>query len=140
MSYFNDYEVIDHTADIGIRVSAENLNEAIEKAVLAMTSIMTGGISIKSEDKKEFEVKQRDREDALVTILEEVHFFFEQQRFTVSDCIISVENNLYKVILEGKIIPGEKLKQGVEIKAVTYHNLRVENVLGTWWVEVIFDI
>ncbi len=140
MSFTDDYEIIDHTADIGIRVRGNSLPAVIEKSILALSDLMIGHAKIGSDEEKEFIIQEDDREVALVRILEEILYLFEQQRFAVAECSVNRENIEYIVKLKGKLYSPGEIKEGTEIKAVTYHRLKVKKRDGYWIVNVIFDI
>ncbi len=135
-----DYEIIDHTADIGIRVRANSLTKVIQKSILAQSDLMNGGIEIEPRMKKEFVIKEEDKETALVSILEEVLYLFEYEKFSASECSIKYHNNEYRVKLKGKYLKEEEIKNGIEIKAVTYHQLKIKKIDDSYLVNVIFDI
>jgi len=140
MSFTNDYEIIDHTADIGIRVKGNSLNSVIKKAVLALSDLMSGQMKIDRDEEKEFKIHEDEPDIAMVGILEEVLYLFEHQKFAVSDCRVSIDNNDYIIELKGRLYNLDELKGATEIKAVTYHMLSVKKVNDNWEATVIFDI
>jgi SHS2 domain-containing protein len=103
MSFTNDYEIIDHTADIGIRVRGNSLNSVIKKAVLALSDLMSGQMKIDRDEEKEFKIHEDEPDIAMVRILEEVLYLFEHQKFAVSDCRASIDNNDYIIELKGRL-------------------------------------
>jgi len=131
MSSFDDYEIIQHTADIGIKVKGRTFPKAIEKSILAMSDLMLGNMKIGSSEEKEFIIEENDLEIALVSILEEVLYIFEHHKFGVSFCSVNIKGAHYD--------PGE-ITDGTEIKAVTYHQLKIKRNPDNWIVSVIFDI
>ena len=46
MNLDKDYEIFDHTADIGIKISGNSIHEILEKAILATADLLSGGIEI----------------------------------------------------------------------------------------------
>ena len=140
MSCIDDYEILDHTADIGIKVKGESLPAVMEKTILALSDLMIGNTQVGSNEEREFIIDEDDVEIALVSILEEILYLFEHQKFAVSCCSVSVQNNEYRVQMKGSLFNPSKVKDGTEIKAVTYHQLKVKKEDDTWIVKVIFDI
>lgn len=140
MSSINDYEIIDHTADIGIRVRGNSLCAVIEKSVLALSDLMIGKLKIIGKEEREFKIEEENTEIALVRILEEILYLFESQRFAVSECKVDKKKNNYKIKLKGKVYNLEEIKEATEIKAVTYHKLSVKKLNEHWEATVIFDI
>jgi len=140
MSSFDDYEIIQHTADIGIKVKGRTLPKTIGKSILAMSDLMLGNMKIGSSEEKGFTIEENDLEIALVSILEEVLYIFEYHKFGVSLCSVNIKNNEYRVHLNGAHYNPNKITDGMEIKAVTYHQLKVKRTPDNWIVSVIFDI
>lgn len=140
MSCIDDYEILDHTADIGIKVKGESLPAVMEKTILAQRDLMAGNMQVGSDEEREFIIDEDDAEIALVSILEEILYLFEHQKFAVSRCSVSVQKNKYRVQMKGSLYNPSKVKDGTEIKAVTYHQLKVKKEDDTWIVQVIFDI
>ncbi len=140
MSCIDDYEILDHTADIGIKVRGESLNAVMEKTILAQRDLMIGNMQVGSDEEREFIIDEDDAEIALVSILEEILYLFEHQKFAVSCCSVSVQNSEYRVQMKGSLFNRSKVEDGTEIKAVTYHQLKVKKEDASWIVQVIFDI
>jgi SHS2 domain-containing protein len=140
MSSTNDYEIIDHTADIGIKVMGNTLSNVIEKSILALSNLMIGKVKIIGKEKRKFNIEEENIEIALVRILEEILYLFENQRFAVSRCKVDKKKNNYEIELKGKVYDLEEVKEATEIKAVTYHKLSVKQLNDNWMATVIFDI
>lgn len=140
MSLGKDYEIFDHTADIGIKISGNSINEILEKAILATADLLSGGIGITPRIKKILTIEEDDINTVLVCVLEEVIYFFESQLFLPSECSIKIENNYYEIILKGSITSAEEIKNGTEIKAVTYHKLEIKKAEDEYHATIIFDV
>lgn len=135
------YEIIDHTADIGVKAYGKNLSEAFENAAKAMFDIITDNSKIKSQGEYKIDLKADNFEQLLVDFLSELLFIFETEHIVISKTIVELE--LEKVKLNAKIFGEEfdksKHKMGAEIKAVTYHMLEVKKEIP-YHVQVLFDI
>jgi SHS2 domain-containing protein len=140
MSLNKDYEILEHTADIGIKVTGDSLSEIFWKAIHATADLLSGGTTIQPVIEKDFSVKEENTKTALVSVLEEIIYFFEHKLFLPSDCSVSIEKNLYKINLKGNIVSPEEIKDGTDIKAVTYHNLEIKKIDDKYEATVIFDI
>lgn len=140
MSSTNDYEIIDHTADIGIKVMGNTLSNVIEKSIMALSNLMIGKVKIIGKEERKFNIEEENIEIALVRILEEILYLFENQRFAVSRCKVDKKKNNYEIELKGKVYDLEEVKEATEIKAVTYHKLSVKQLNDNWMATVIFDI
>ena len=135
-----DYKIINHTADIGVRINGRFITEIFWKAMHATVDILSGGIEIKPRIEKGFSTKEENTETALVSILEEIIFFFEKELFLTSVCSVDIENDRYEINMKGNIVSAEEIKNGTEIKAVTYHRLEIKEIGGVFHATVIFDV
>jgi SHS2 domain-containing protein len=137
-----DFEVIDHTADIGIRAFGIDLAGAFANAARGMFSLITDLDKIHEALYRDVEVKAPDREALLVAWLNELIFLFDTERILFSRFYISA---LTDTVLGARCF-GEKvdksrheLKRG--IKSATYHMLKVEQKTDyDYRVEVLLDI
>jgi SHS2 domain-containing protein len=135
-----DYEILDHTADIGIRLKGNSLTEVFWKAIHATADLLSGGIKILPRIERGFSVEEENIETALVSILEEVIYFFEKELFLPSVCSVNIEKDKYEINLKGNIVSAEDLNNGTEIKAVTYHQLEIKEIGDEYKATVIFDV
>ena len=135
-----DYEIFDHTADVGIKLTGNSLTEIIWKAIHATADLLSGGIEIQPVIEKDFSAKEENIKTALVGILEEIIYFFEKDLFLPSVCSVNIEKDLYKINLKGNFVTAEDIKNGTEIKAVTYHKLEIKKVDDKYHATVIFDV
>jgi SHS2 domain-containing protein len=135
-----DYEILEHTADVGIKITGSSLTEIFWKAIHATVDILSGGIEIKPRIERGFTAKEEKIETALVSILEEIIYFFEKELFLPSVCSVNIKKDIYKINLKGNFVTAEDIKNGTEIKAVTYHQLKIKEVRGGFQATVIFDV
>ncbi len=135
-----DYEIIEHTADIGIRVSGKSVTEIFWKAIHATVDLLSGGIEIEPVAERGFSTTEENIKTALVSVLEEVIYFFEKNLFLPSECLVNIEKDVYEVRLKGDTVFPEDIKNGIEIKAVTYHQLEIKEAGDGFQATVIFDV
>jgi SHS2 domain-containing protein len=139
-----NYELIEHTADIGIRLKAKNLKELFKNTASAMFEVMAEKKSeVKSQksEVKKIKIKQKaqDLEELFVNWLNELLSLSSAKGLIFSDFKI---NKLDKNNLEAEAF-GEDIKNykvNTEIKAATYHALKIEDKDDFWQAEVIFDV
>lgn len=137
-------KVVNHTADIGIRVRAETLEKLFVNAAEGMMNLVLRCLSAyvpKSRKTIEISVKAVDAEQLLVKWLQEILYLFETKRLVpvrfkilnLSDTALSAE-----VGVEPSNPKVHKIRH--QIKAVTYHQLAIKKVDGRYGVTVIFDV
>lgn len=137
-----NYEIIDHTADIGIKAYGKTLAEAFENAAKAMFDIITDKSEIESVGQYDIKLEAPSLEQLLVDWLSELLYLNSAYNLVFGFFKI-IELNEKKPSLYAHVF-GEKLnlskhKIGTEIKAVTYHMLKVKNK-KPYYVQVLFDI
>jgi len=135
------YELIDHTADIGIKAYGKTLSEAFENAAKGMFDIITDKSEIESIGQYDIKLEAPDLEQLLVDFLSELLFLNSAKNLVFG--FFKIELNEKKNSLTARVF-GEKYnipkhKIGAEIKAVTYHMLEV-NKEKPYSVQVLFDI
>jgi SHS2 domain-containing protein len=136
------YEIIDHTADIGIRVKGSSLEELFLHAAEAMFDILAQPKrSLFPAISYPVAVEAESVDELLVKWLQELHLAFDMRRLVLTHFWID-EIDTARVMGGGKGMKFDDTRHraGTQIKAVTYHRLKVEEVEGEWVAEVIFDI
>ncbi len=135
------YELLDHTADIGIIAFGKGRSEVFALAAYAMFDILTDIDNIRETGSFELQVSATNVEELLVAWLNELLYRYETERYIGRRFVISNMNDtsLCASVFGEKVDPTRhEIK--AEIKSVTYHQLRVENVEGEWKAQVIFDV
>jgi SHS2 domain-containing protein len=135
------YEILDHTADIGIVAFGRNLAEAFSNAAYAMFDILTDADNIKETDSFDLQISASNVEELLVVWLDELLYRYETEGFIYGRFLIEEmgKTSLHAVGF-GEKVDLDRHEIKVEIKSVTYHQLKVEETDGRWKVQVIFDV
>lgn len=136
------YELIEHTADIGIRTKGDSLKELFQNTALAMFDIIAKPKTRNQRPAtKEVAIKQKaeNRDELFVNWLNELLSLSAVKELIFSGFKINKlnENNL-EASVTGSDITNYKLN--TEIKAATYHELKLEQTKSGWQAEVIFDV
>ena len=137
------YEIIDHTADIGIKVEGSSIEELFVSAAEATFDLM---VSSKRPYIPSIEVpisvEASSVDSLMVRWLQELLFIFEKRRLVLSRFFIdSISEGAVSGAAKGIPFDSTRHRQKLDIKAVTYHNLVVgRDEGGLWRAEVIFDI
>ena len=135
------FEVIDHTADIGIVAYGTDIKQVFANAALGLFNLMADLDDFKEDVQRELELSAEDVEVLLVEWLNELIYIFDVEHIIFKRFEIErLTSTQIKARCFGeKIKPGQhKLKR--EIKAATYHMLRISKEDGGYKVQVIFDI
>ncbi|MCD6275584.1 MAG: archease [Thermoplasmata archaeon] len=136
-----DYEIFDHTADVGIIVRGRTLEEMFEKAAYAMFDIMIYAEKIEPIRKVKVSISASTLEDLLVDWLSELLYVFSTELFVMGKFNVNIQKDKefsLKAICWGEPYNREKHGIKTEIKAVTYHQLKIDEKEG--YITLLFDI
>ena len=135
------YELIEHTADVGIKAYGKNISEAFENAAKGMFDIITDKSEVEAVGEYEIHLEAPDLEQLLVDWLSELLFLNSAKNLVFSFFKVELDekNNSLSAHVFGEKYTISKHKIGMEIKAVTYHILEVRNK-RPYHVQVLFDI
>ncbi|XP_054158072.1 protein archease-like [Oppia nitens] len=138
------YEFLDHTADVQIHAWGASLAEAFEQSAVAMFAYMTEISTVDMTDTHDIEVAGDDLESLFYQFLDEFLFAFSADPFFIGRKIKITEfdrqNNRIKAKGYGETFSLDKHPQGTEVKAITYSNMQIHEKVGRSDVYVIIDI
>ena len=134
-----DYELIDHTADVGVKAFGSSVEEAFSHVAEAMFDLMTDNSKIDEVGEYRIELDAPDREQLLVDWLSELVFLHDVDGVVFGRFDVKIKGNQLSAKAYGESFDTAKHKIGMEIKAVTYHMLMVEEKPPIF-VQVLFDI
>ena len=133
------YEILEHKADLKIRVFGKDKLGLFSNALLGMSESMKAEVKKPEEKiKRRIKVRSGDLATLLVDFLSEALYLSQVQKEVFSDIIFKKLTNKE---LEGELIGQKVARFGEDIKAVTYHGLEVQqNKDGSWQATILFDI
>ncbi len=135
------YETFDHTADVGLRVRAPDLKGLFEDAARALFSVLVANPdAIQSVEEISFTLEGDRRDDLLFDWLAELLYTFETRRMLFSRFDVDVHETGLSATVGGEPIDPDRHELEVEIKAITYHGLKVQRDADGWLAEVIVDL
>ena len=120
-------EIFEHTADAGIRAESPTLSEAFNEVSLAFTEIVTGGSLPNKKTNFKIEIEATTLDSLLVNYISHLIYLFDTKNFLVcsADITVKTESCTISGNLEGDFYDESKHGYGVEIKAVSYHMLKI---------------
>ncbi|MCF8111341.1 MAG: archease [Desulfobacteraceae bacterium] len=135
------YEVIDHTADTGIRVRAESLHDLFTEAARAMFEMITDTKKLEIGKTREVHASGADRADLLVNWLRELLLIWNLEQYLVKSVdILEMSGTKLKARAFTQLFDPDRHPVYTDIKAVTYHCAQVAEKNGGWEATVIFDV
>ncbi|MGH2807306.1 MAG: archease [Actinomycetota bacterium] len=132
------FEILEHTADVGVRAYGPRVEDVFEQATLSLLDI-TGAARAGSGEVVAVAVDAADLGALLVYWLEEVLYLQDARDSVVRSVAI---DRVTETTAEGRvtIAPRDEDLEGTAVKAITYHQLRVERTDAGWVAVVYFDI
>ncbi|NQT90669.1 MAG: archease [Candidatus Omnitrophica bacterium] len=136
-----NYELLEHTADLGIRVWGKDLKQLFINAASAMYELIADISEIKHDTAVDVELEAQDADELLRNWLSELLSCFHIKEMLLSEFLIE-ELNEKKIVsvAKGEKIDTKRHSLKREIKAVTFHNLKISQENGKFTTEIIFDV
>lgn len=141
MEQLMPYEFIDHTADIGIRVTEKSIENLFHAAAQAMYDQIIDRSKLEGVHTKDIHVSGMDPSDLLINWLRELLWCW-----TIDNCLIKqiVITEIHDKHIRAKLSYDEFDPETHEIlkdvKAVTYHGASVDQTHDGWQATIIFDV
>jgi SHS2 domain-containing protein len=136
------YREIEHTADVGFELNAPDLKSAFEQAAAATFDLICDLDTVGDGVCRSVRVGARDAdlENMMVRWLSELLYVLEAEGLLLSHFDVrKLESDVIEAGVAGEPVDHDRHDLKTELKAVTYHDLAVEQVDGQWLVRVIFD-
>jgi len=135
------YELLEHTADIYLRVYGKDLKTLFKNSAIALFDIIAEKKHGKSPNSQTIIVNKaaENIEELLINWLSEL--------LSLSDAkdLIFGKINVGKISdkrIEASVsgLPRENYRIKTEVKAATYHELKIEKTKSGWQAQIIFDV
>lgn len=137
------YEVFEHTADVGIRCRASTLDELFAEAGRGLFSVMVANLeAVRPAEPSRVELAGASGrlDDLLFDWLAELLYRFDTRRQLFSRFDVRVHDTGLEATAWGESMDRTRHEMEREVKAITYHGLKVEHQPDGWLAEVIVDI
>jgi SHS2 domain-containing protein len=134
------HELVEHTADEGLRVWAPSLDELFAEAAVGLIRVM-GEASASETRSEEVRIDAPDLDALFVDFLSEVLFLFEARDIAVerADLAVSSEPWTATGTLSGRSADAFAAT-GAAVKAVTYHGLEIKRTETGYEAVVYLDV
>ena len=127
---------IEHTADWELLVWAPDLTALLEQSARGMYRLQAIKLKTGPRYERQFELTIQDPESLLVEFLSELLHFIDTEELVFDEFDLRITGNKLMACMTGA--PIKKIAK--EIKAVTYHNLRVRQTKRGLETNVVFDV
>jgi SHS2 domain-containing protein len=133
------YELLEHTADVGVRARGATLEEVFEQATLGLAEVL-GALRPGPGEAVAIEVTAGDAGALLVDWLNEVLWLHETRGHAAIAAIRVERAGGDRAAGSVTFSSTDQPADGTFVKAVTYHRLRVGRDAGGWLAEVYLDV
>lgn len=137
------FETVDiTTADVAFIAYGKTLPELFSNAAYALFSIMVEMENVEAKEERKVKAEGHDLESLLFDWLNELLVFYGAENLIFKEFSVSVDEKNFKLVAtaKGEAFDASKHKSKVEVKAATYHKLKVWKENEMWKARVILDI
>jgi SHS2 domain-containing protein len=135
-----DFEILNHTADVGIIAYGADLKQAFANAAIGLFSLITDLDDVNEVLHRDAELTATDEESLLVEWLNELIYQFDTEGIIFKRFDIArLDNTRLKARGYGEKVDKSRHRLKTGVKAATYHMLKVNKGDGCR-VQVLFDI
>ena len=141
----NKFRYLDHTADVFVEAYGDTLETAFENAALSMFEFMTDTEMVASETEEILEIEGRDESALLYNWLEALLVRFEvsnmlYSKFKIKQIAESLKGFRLKAVIQGEKLDPQRHVQKTGVKAVTYHEMKIDKTPKMVTVKFLLDI
>ena len=130
------------TADLLVEAYGSTIGEAFANAALAMFNTITPLEKVKPRVSRVIELEDGDLEGLLYDFLAELLFINDTENLVFSQIHVDVDAERLRLKAEchGEAFDTERHEARGLVKAVTFHQMKVEEAGGQWRIRVVFDL
>jgi len=129
---------IEHTADLAVELWAPDEPALLVEGARALVELLTEDGEVRATAERTVELSAIDPEDRLVRWLAEVLYWATVDGFLVTDATLALPDTALRGTVRGQSNAAALVR--TEIKAVTYHDLRLERGPTGVRARVVFDV
>ena len=135
------FETFEHTADLGLHITADTAEQLFEQAGRGLLSIIVENLDdVEGGESRSIHLDGELEAYLLFDWLNELLYLFDSQQFVASQFRVRLtEQGLDATVTGGPLNP-QRHRLDHEVKAITYHDLSLEQVKTGWEARVIVDI
>lgn len=134
------YEFLDIVvADIAFDAYGENLGELFENAGEAVSASMIDIDKLDTDERKKLEF-EGEPEEMLHDFLCELVFLKDSEQLFFKEYQAQIKDNKSKITCKGSKLDLTKHEVRNDVKAVTYHEYKLERTHKGWKARVVLDV
>ncbi len=141
MASFPPFEILEHTADVGLRAFGGTLAALFENAAAGLLEIALDRATVFEREMRPVRAEATDREALLVNWLQEILWLVDGERWLPRRVSVAeISQTRVAGAAHGEPRDATRHLLRIIVKAITYHQLSVREQNGIWVAEVFLDI
>ncbi|HKS94857.1 MAG TPA: archease [Terriglobia bacterium] len=135
------FRVLEHTADVGFEALGNTREEVFGNAARALTDLMVDLPTIRPAQEVSIEVSSSSAANLLVDWLSEILYRYDAESWLFCDFTVTrLSDQALAAVARGEKFDPVRHRIKLLVKAVTYHQLVLENARDGWRAQVYVDI
>ena len=135
------FRILEHTADIGFEAFGRSREEVFANSARALFQIIVDPAVVERRDELKILTRGANPAELLVNWLSDLLYYQDAQGWLFRDFdVISLSDNSIEATARGEQFDPMRHQIKLLVKAITYHQLALENVAGGWRAQVYVDI
>jgi SHS2 domain-containing protein len=134
---FREFE---HTGDLGIELNAPTRGELFRRAALALAALLVERLDVVPCEPRSLSVRADSDADLMHDLLTGLLQLFTVEAFIWREAAVTESGRTLHLTVQGEPFDSTRHDFRGEIKAITYHQLTVENTNDGWHARIILDV
>ncbi len=135
------FRVLEHTADIGFEAFGQTREEVFRNAGRALMDLMVDLDAVAPATHVKIKVEGSDAPSLLVNWLSEILYLFDAEQWLFSDFeLASLNDRALVARAHGEEFDPARHRIKLLVKAITYHQLVLEETADGWRAQVYVDV
>jgi SHS2 domain-containing protein len=135
------YHCFDHTADLGLKVTAASREGLYAGTAFALFDLLADLATVRMGQAREVAVTGEDETDLFVNFLRECLYAWNGEGFLMKSCLVHrLTSDSVQALLRGEPFDPARHRIKQEIKAITYHQASVQETPEGWMGRVVCDV
>jgi len=135
------FRILEHTADIGFEAFGATREEVFANAARALFQILVDASSVSPAESVPVSARGPSSSELLVNWLSELLYHQDAEGWLFRDFeVISLSDGAIEAVARGEKFDPARHHLKLLVKAITYHQLRLEQTASGWRAQVYVDI
>lgn len=134
------YRIMNRSSDLVIKVFGKSQTELFANSGFALFDLMTDVANVQVSERLPLEVEGVDRDDLMVNWMRELLYLYQVSGYLLKAFqVLEVKDTYVRGEVSGEKFDPDRHEIQREIRAVAYHQSRMEKTGDQWMAQVIFE-